>query len=111
MDSQDSLFRYSAYLSVIGYLERDFRKAVGEEAQDDFSHPQISELAAFDKKFLTQEAWERVEQRAVLKTETVKQAADTFLNTTLTLNGVKDGTISYSRVVSLLLQYYDGILY
>ena len=111
VDSQDSLFRYSAYLSVIGYLERDFRKAVGEEAQDDFSHPQISELAAFDKKFLTQEAWERVEQRAVLKTETVKQAADTFLNTTLTLNGVKDGTISYSRVVSLLLQYYDGILY
>lgn len=52
-----------------------------------------------------------MEQRAVLKTETVKQAADTFLNTTLTLNGVKDGTISYSRVVSLLLQYYDGILY
>lgn len=111
VDSQDSLFRYSAYLSVIGYLERDFRKAVGEDVQDDFSHPQISELAAFDKKFLTQEAWERVEQRAVLKTETVKQAADTFLNTTLTLNGVKDGTISYSRVVSLLLQYYDGILY
>ena len=47
----------------------------------------------------------------MVSTETVKQAADTFLNTTLTLNGVADGTVSYSRVVKLLLQYYDGILY
>ena len=47
----------------------------------------------------------------MLKTETVKQAADTFLETTLTLNGVEDGTVSYSRVVKLLLQYYDGKLY
>ena len=64
-----------------------------------------------DRKFLTQEAWDAVEKKAVLRTETVKQAADTFLDTTLTLNGVQDGTISYSRVVKLLLKYYDGILY
>ena len=64
-----------------------------------------------DKKFLTQEAWEEVEQKAVLPTETVKAAADTFLDTNLTLNGVSDGTVSYSRVVSLLLWYYDGKLY
>jgi len=61
--------------------------------------------------FLTNESWEQVERRAVLSTETVRQAADTFLDTTLTLNGVTDGTVSYSRVVRLLLQYYDGILY
>ena len=64
-----------------------------------------------DKIFLTKEAWQQVEERAVLDTETVSQAADSFLNTTLTLNGVSDGTVSYSRVVDLLLQYYDGILY
>ncbi|WP_160560155.1 DUF3810 domain-containing protein [Parablautia muri] len=111
VDSEDPLFRYSAYLSVIGYLDRDFVKAIGEEEEIYRSHPQISAQVAADKKFLTNEAWEQVEKKAVLKTETVKQAADTFLDTTLTLNGVADGTISYSRVVKLLLQYYDGKLY
>lgn len=110
-DSEDPLFRYSAYLSVIGYLDRDFIKATGENEEIYGSHPQISAQVAEDKKFLTSKAWEQVEKRAVLKTQTVKQAADTFLETTLTLNGVADGTVSYSRVVKLLLQYYDGILY
>lgn len=111
VDSSDLLFQYSAYLSVIGYLDRDFIKAIGEERDIYLSHPQISQQAAADRKFLTEEAWEAVEKKAVLRTETVKQAADTFLDTTLTLNGVADGTISYSRVVKLLLKYYDGILY
>ena len=111
VDSEDPFFRYSAYLSVIGYLDRDFIKAIGEDVQIYLEHPQISDLTAEDKKFLTKEAWQQVEEKAVVSTETVKQAADTFLNTTLTLNGVADGTVSYSRVVKLLLQYYDGILY
>ncbi len=111
VDSEDPLFRYSAYLSVIGYLDRDFVKAIGEDEEIYLSHPQISHQVAEDKKFLTSEAWDQVEKTAVLKTETVKQAADTFLETTLTLNGVADGTVSYSRVVKLLLQYYDGKLY
>lgn len=111
VDSQDLLFQYSAYLSVIGYLDRDFFKAIGEDMEIYLSHPEISKLVEEDKKFLTDEAWEQVEKKAVLSTETVKQAADTFLDTTLTLNGVADGRVSYSRVVKLLLQYYDGILY
>ena len=111
VDSPDPLFRYSAYLSVIGYLERDFYNAIGENAEVYLTHPQISAQVFGDTRFLTQEAWERVEKTAVLPTETVKQAADTFLDTTLTLNGVSDGTVSYSRVVNLLLRYYDGKLY
>lgn len=111
VDSKDPLFQYSAYLSVIGYLDRDFFSAVGEDGEIYLSHPVINELVTEDRKFLTDETWEKVEEKAVLKTETVKQAADTFLDTTLTLNGVEDGRISYSRVVNLLLQYYDGILY
>ncbi len=47
----------------------------------------------------------------MISTETVKKAADAFLDANLTLNGVSDGVVSYSRVVKLLLQYYDGILY
>ena len=111
VDAEDPLFQYSAYLSVIGYLDRDFIKAIGEDAEVYLEHPQISQQVADDKMFLTNEAWEQVEEKAVLSTETVKQAADTFLDTTLTLNGVADGTVSYSRVVKLLLQYYDGTLY
>ena len=111
VDSEDPLFRYSAYLSVIGYLDRDFFSAVGEDREIYTSHPAIDELVLEDRKFLTDETWKKVEENAVLKTETVKQAADTFLDTTLTLNGVADGRISYSRVVNLLLQYYEGILY
>lgn len=111
VDSEDTLFQYSAYLSVIGYLDRDFFNAIGEDMEIYLSHPRISKLVAEDKKFLTDEAWEQVEKKAVLSTETVKQAADTFLDTTLTLNGVADGRVSYSRVVKLLLQYYDEILY
>lgn len=109
--SEDLLFRYSAMLSVIGYLDRDLKKAVGKDSQEYLSHVRISELTDSDRLFLTREAWQQVEEKAILDTETVSQAADTFLNTTLTLNGVSDGTVSYSRVVKLLLWYYDGILY
>lgn len=109
--SEDPLFRYSAMLSVMGYLDRDFARAAGRDSEEYQSCIPISELAASDKMFLTKEAWQQVEESSVLDTKTVSQAADTFLNTTLTLNGVSDGTVSYSRVVNLLLLYYDGILY
>ena len=111
VDAPDALFRYSAYLSVVGYLDRDFLSAIGKDGEIYSSHPQINPQVWADKKFLTQEAWEQVENKAVISTETVKAAADAFLDTNLTLNGVADGTVSYSRVVKLLLQYYDGILY
>lgn len=109
--SEDPLFCYSALLSVIGYLDRDLAAAVGRDSQEYQSHVPISRLVAADKMFLTKEAWQQVEENAFWDTRTVSQAADTFLNTILTLNGVSDGTVSYSRVVKLLLQYYDGILY
>lgn len=111
VDSEDPLFRYSAYLSVIGYLDRDFIQAAGKDQAADPEHPAISRQVNDDRIFLTREMWEQVEEQAVFETETVRQAADAFLNTTLTLNGVEDGTVSYSRVAALLLKYYDGILY
>ncbi len=111
VDSEDPLFRYSAYLSVVGYLNRDFKEALGENQEVYLEHPQVNEQVKADRLFLTQEAWQQVEEKAVLPTETVRQASDTLLDTTLTLNGVEDGIISYSRVVKLLLQYYDGKLY
>jgi hypothetical protein len=57
--------------------------------------------------FLTQEEWDRIEDKALLDTEVVDAASDAFTDTTLKLNGISDGMISYSRVVKLLLQYYS----
>ena len=71
VDAQDPLFRYSAYLSVLGYLDRDFWNAIGKEEEVYLAHPQIDPQVWVDKKFLTQEAWEEVEEKAVISTETV----------------------------------------
>lgn len=109
--SEDAFFRYSGYMSVLYYLDRDFFDAIGQDIDVYFSHPVICEQVAEDDKFLTEEAWEEVEEDALLDTEIVKEASDKIVETNLALNGVSDGMVSYSRVVDLLLQYYDGILY
>ena len=111
VDSEDDFFRYSAYLSVLSYLDRDFYQASGNNNEIYQSHPAINDLVRFDRVFLTKQQWQQVEEHAVISTEIVKEASDAFTETTLTLNGVSDGKISYSRVVDLLLGYYDGILY
>lgn len=111
VDAEDDFFRYSAYLSVITYLDRDFYKAIGQNDEIYDSHSVISQRVIADKKFLTREKWDHVEETALIETETVKKASNAFTETTLVLNGVKDGKISYSRVVDLLLRYYDGMLY
>ena len=54
---------------------------------------------------LTDEEWARIEEKALFRTETVSRAADTFVDTTLKVNGVADGKVSYSRVVELMLRY------
>lgn len=106
VNSEEPIFQYSGYLSVLDYLDRDFYAAVGETEYQ--NHPAISIQVKKDTVFLTEEAWEQVEEKAVLDTEWVQQSSYDFLETTLHLNGVEDGLESYSRVVELLLRYYDG---
>ena len=101
--SEEELFQYSAYLSVIAYLDDDFYRTVGEEEY--WKHPEISVQVRKDSVFLTKESWDQVEKKAVLETTKVQQASYDFLETTLTLNGVEDGLDSYSRVVQLLLMW------
>ena len=64
-----------------------------------------------DNVLLTKEARAAEESRAVLDTETVRQASHTFLQTNLQINGIEEGTASYGKVVEQLLTYYDGVLY
>ena len=103
-ESDDLYLQYSGYLSVLGYLSRQVRASVPEKIRKKLVQPDPAVLA--DDIFLTAEQWAQVEEKALLPTETVNQATDVFLNTTLTINGVADGIQSYSRVVRLLIHYY-----
>ena len=104
--SDDIFFQYSGYLGVLNYVNNAFYENVTKEEYK--SHVAVSETVWDDNIFLTDENWKKVEDTAVLDTETVKKAADTFVDTTLKVNGVGDGKASYNRVVELmLLEYYS----
>lgn len=104
--SDDIIFQYSGYLGVLNYVNNSFYENVDYSTYA--SHPSISKQVKFDNEFLSDESWEEVEEDAVMPTETVKNATDVYLDTTLKVNGVESGKASYSHVVELLLQYYDG---
>ena len=79
ISSDDLLFQYSGYLSVLNYVNNDFYEAVGEDYERYMAEVQIDR---------------QVYEDAV------------FVETSLKLNGVDDGMVAYSRVVGLLLQRY-----
>ena len=87
-------------------MDNDFYKTYGKKGY--LSHVEISPQVWKDTRFLSDESWKEVEDNAVIDTETVKQAADTFIDQNQKLNGISDGKASYSRVVGLLLSYYSG---
>ncbi len=105
IESGDPVFEYSGYLGVLNYVNNDFYKAVDKKTY--MSHVAITDLVRYDNQFLTDEAWKKVEDNAVLDTEAVKRAADTFIDTNLKVNGVSAGKVSYTHVVALLLDYYN----
>lgn len=105
--SGDIFFQYSGYLSVLYYLDNDYYEAIGENRAVYEQQIPISKQVRKDKVFLTPEAWAKVEEKAVISTKTVSKASDAFVEANLSLNGVADGMVSYSRVVELLLEYYD----
>lgn len=106
--SDDIFFEYSGYLSVLYYLDNDFYEAIGKDwvryEEEEQILPQVHE----DNIFVKQEEWDRINGSALIDTEVVDAVSDSFVETSLKLNGVEDGMISYNRVVQLLLQYYEG---
>ncbi len=102
--SDDTFFKYSGYLGVLNYVNNAFYENVSKDEYA--SHIKISDTVKKDNIFLTKENWDKVEEDAVIPTETVKKAADTFVDTTLKVNGIDDGIASYNRVVELLLMDY-----
>ena len=106
--SSDLTFQYSGYLSVLNYIDNEFYKAIGKNKEIYLSHVNISPRVRKENIFLEKDAWEKVEARAVISTEVVDKVSDKLSETSMVLNGVEDGTLSYTRVIGLLLHYYDG---
>jgi hypothetical protein len=106
IQSEDLVFQYSGYLSVLYYLDNDFYDAVGRNWELYSAQPVISEQVHQDNIFLTDEEWDRINGKALIDTEIVDEISDVVVDTTLKVNGVSDGMISYNRVVELLLHYY-----
>lgn len=111
ISSQDAFFQYSGYLSVLDYLNTDLYESLGRSLETYLTYEKCSPLVESDNVFLTKEAWEEVESRALIDTEIVKQASLSFLETNLQINGIEEGIASYGNVVKRMLVYYDGILY
>lgn len=113
IQSDDIYFQYSGYLSVLIYLENDLYHAAKSNPEAyDKAVKQVRPLVVYervyeDNIFVSEEEWERINGKAVVDTDTVDQMTDRLVDTSLKVNGVADGSISYSRVVKLLLQYYD----
>lgn len=112
VQSEDAFFRYAGYLSVLSYLNNDLYKAWKENQAAFEETATVIEPVVVDSQvwtdniFVVQEEWDRINGKALIDTEVVDRAADVFIDTNLKVNGVVDGTVSYSRVVRLLLQYY-----
>lgn len=108
INSPDVSFQYSGYLSVLNYIDNEFYKAIGKNREVYLSHVMISPQVKAENIFLDDKMWEKVEEKAVIKTEVVDKVSDKLSETSMVLNGVEDGILSYTRVVGLLLHYYDG---
>lgn len=106
--SDDPYFQYSGYLSVLNYIDNDFYNATGKNRSIYNAHIKIASEVKCDNRFLTEDTKKSIEEKAVVKTETVKKAASQFVNTNLLINGIPEGALSYANVVGLLMEYYDG---
>lgn len=110
INSSDVTFQYSGYLSVLNYINNEFYDAIGRNNEIYASHATISPQVWKENVFLEEKTWEKVEQKAVISTEVVDKISDKLSETSMVMNGVEDGILSYTRVVGLLLRYYDGAL-
>ena len=110
--SDNPVFQYSGYLSVLNYLDNDLYRASKSDSDGyKAAVKKVKPLIVYqtvrdDNFFVSEEEWDRINGKAWLDTKTVDEVTDTLVDTSLKANGVSDGMVSYSRVVRLLLQYY-----
>lgn len=98
-------------MGVLNYINNAYIESLNGDMERYNRQIKLNFTATEDNIFLLPDKWEEVEEAAVLPTETVNNASDTFIETSIHMNGVTDGMATYDKVVDLLLQYYDGVLY
>lgn len=110
--SEDPFFQYAGNLSVLTYLYNDVYRlyreypALYEETVAKLPPVSVSAQVWEDNIFVSEKEWERIDREALFATETVNETVEVLVDTSLKINGVTDGKMSYGRVVRLLLQYY-----
>lgn len=105
VNDEDIYLQYSGYLSVLPYVERDLRKLIKGGVITEDKLLGVDPVVYEDTKFLTQEVREYVERKKWLPTDMVQKASNQFTDTTLKMNGVSEGIVSYSKVVELIIKY------
>ncbi len=105
MESDSSDFRYSGYIQAMEYM----LDVIDQIDTDGSLAAQISPLVRNDLyEFVPEDYWEEEENQLpeLIPEDTVTEVATTILDTSLKINGVEDGQMSYGRMVDLLLDYY-----
>lgn len=108
VNSTDITFQYSGYLSILNYINNEYYEAIGKNKAIYEANVKISSQVMRENVFLEEDTWLQVEEKAILSTQVVDKVSDKFTETTLTINGIEDGMLSYNRVVGLLIKYYAG---
>ncbi len=105
MESDSVDFRYSGYIQAMEYM----LDVIDQIDTDGSLAAQISPLVWNDLyEFVPDDYWEKEENQLpeLIPEDTVTEVATTILDTSLKINGVEDGRMSYGRMVDLLLDYY-----
>ncbi len=99
-------YRYSGYLSALMQVRGKIFDYASEEQKIDFDSA-INELVWADIEG-NSNYWRSVDEAedTVFDSESVGEISQKALETNLQMNGVKDGTQSYGRMVDLMLGYY-----
>lgn len=104
MESDNVDFRYSGYVQALEYV---MNTAVGLACEEEL-YENLSPLLWMDMYcFVPEEYWEEHEDDIeLIPDEVVEEVADVVMDTSLKINGIEDGALSYGRMVDLLLDYY-----
>ena len=104
--SDDVFFQYSGYLSVIYYVDNDYHVS----SKENYVKYSLPEVCYKDVDAFSSEAYEVLKKNEEIS-QVLGDISSTVTDTTIKINGDESGIASYSYVVSLLLNYYDGILF
>lgn len=108
--SESTDFRYAGYMSAYEYLRNQLWEYEDVSILEDKGIVPIPsyEVTANDSYcFLYPEYWQDNKEKEIIPTEIVAEIAEAANDTNLRINGVEDGIISYSRVVNLIVKYYN----